>query len=160
MSKLLTDRIYLVSCTTKGTFYIEVKERDETWTYGKLVGITDDVLTGCCFLYCNGLIKLRNSLCTFILIEKKTFDLRTERGADMKLKCVYDLEGTLMTMRIDDIVQVKEGFYITGDYRMTEDTDEARCWIPPSAIRQVFIDHPHTAESIEKEIEKEKENDG
>lgn len=71
--QLLTDHIYLVEHETKGIFYLDVKETNETWTKGRLIRRKADKLYGSCFVYENNLIVIRNSLCTFILTEQKPF---------------------------------------------------------------------------------------
>lgn len=67
--QLLTDHIYLVKHKTNGTFYMDVKETNETWTKGRLIRRKADDPKGSCFFSVNDQVKIDNSLCAFELIK-------------------------------------------------------------------------------------------
>ncbi len=57
----------------------------------------------------------------------------------MRYIATFKMGSYVLEAESDDIVKLKQGFYIDNQNRFTEETDLARYWIPPSAIFHIEL---------------------
>jgi hypothetical protein len=111
---------------TNGTFYMDVKETNEIWTKGRLIRRKADDPKGSCFFSVNDQVKIDNSLCAFILVERKS----------MKYICRYKLNGTLQVTESDDLCKLTQGFWVDKFGNFTHGGD-AEKFIMPHMISEI-----------------------
>lgn len=134
--KIMRDQIYLVDHEIRGVFYMKVKQTDETFTVGEINRRKGDKLESNSLVTDNNLIKIRNSLSVFNLINKEEAKKIKRKDGVSMLKVKFEIEGKYKVVDIPEICKARDGFWIDSSGSFTQD-NSAELFIMPHMIKEV-----------------------